>query len=166
MLNDRDACVRFSLGNAGYGLPLAEIREITPILRIFPVPLAPRSIRGVCSHRGRVVTLLDAGALMGRDLPAARRDDDKLAILLAPPHGHLAVYVHGPVEMDRIDPRQQVARATQRAAGGSDVRSDDSFSPIPMAMRAAEEGILTLLSCADLIFRCEAEIRGGFRRQR
>ncbi|HET9481249.1 MAG TPA: chemotaxis protein CheW, partial [Candidatus Polarisedimenticolia bacterium] len=99
MAGNDNVCVRFRLGAEGFGLPLAQVREISTVGALSRVPLAPAGIKGLLNLRGRVVTLLDVARIFGRELPAARSAEDRLALVLSGPWEHLGLYVHAPVEI-------------------------------------------------------------------
>lgn len=64
--------VIFRLERERYALPLAAIREVlTPPQRMSRVPRAPAAVRGVMNLRGRVVTVLELGALLGLPPPTS-----------------------------------------------------------------------------------------------
>jgi purine-binding chemotaxis protein CheW len=48
----------FHLEEQAYGLPLAVVREILPMVAISPVPYAPDFIRGVINLRGTIVPII------------------------------------------------------------------------------------------------------------
>ncbi len=155
---DSDQCVRFQLGGRTFGIPLAQIGEIAFVGRISRVPLAPPAIRGVTNWRGRVITLIDVATLTGRALPPARREEEKLALILGAPYEHLGLYVHAPVEIgtveDRVSPRQSIA--VGNAPAGS-VEKPVSPSPSPGGRS------VKLLSALDLVLQTEGVVRDGVR---
>jgi purine-binding chemotaxis protein CheW len=57
--------VVFRIGSERYGLPLAAVREVVPPAPMSLVPCAPEVVRGIMNLRGRVVTVVDLGALLG-----------------------------------------------------------------------------------------------------
>src|SRR2546422_340952 len=120
------SCVRFRLGQQGFGVPMEEIREITAAGRITPVPLAPPVVRGLANLRGRVVTLIDVATVFARPLPPARFLEDRLALILSSPYEHLGLYVHAPVEIG------------QALSGTSQTASDPSLT---MTAAAAAGGV-------------------------
>src|SRR5262245_34587179 len=120
-----ESCVRFRLGRQGFGMPLDQVHEIVAAGSITPVPLAPSVIRGLANVRGRVVTLIDIATVFQRVLPPAHAAVERLALILSPPWGHLAVYVHAPVEIGHA-----VAEETRTlSATASGVESESSGAP-------------------------------------
>jgi purine-binding chemotaxis protein CheW len=62
--------VIFRLEKERYALPLGAIREVlNPPERMSRVPRSPRGVRGVMNLRGRVVTVLELGPLVGLPAP-------------------------------------------------------------------------------------------------
>ena len=69
-----------------YGVHLASVQEIVVPPPLTPVPRSPRAVMGICSVRGRLVTVVDFrsclglppldGARRGRILLSASEDDD------------------------------------------------------------------------------------------
>lgn len=57
--------VIFRLGSELYGVDVHRVREVTPVLRITPVPLTRAFIRGVMNLRGRVITVIDLRRRLG-----------------------------------------------------------------------------------------------------
>lgn len=55
----------WTLGEARYATPLADVREVAPVPRVTRVPGAPPALLGVISWRGIVHNLLDPGAALG-----------------------------------------------------------------------------------------------------
>ncbi|GAB4372239.1 MAG: hypothetical protein Kow0062_08390 [Acidobacteriota bacterium] len=86
-------------GGATLTLAAGLLRRIEPVAEVVPVPLAPPVVRGIAEAGGRVVTLLDLAADDGARAAAAV--EGGLALLLAPPLEHLAVFAP---EGTRVDP--------------------------------------------------------------
>lgn len=51
-----------------YGVDVTEAGNVIEPVRIAPVPLAPSFVRGILSHHGRIVTVVDPAPVLG--LPA------------------------------------------------------------------------------------------------
>lgn len=56
---ERQELIAFRVGEINVGIPIERVQEINRQLDIFPVPQAPREVRGVINLRGDVVTILD-----------------------------------------------------------------------------------------------------------
>jgi purine-binding chemotaxis protein CheW len=55
----------FRVGSSTYALPVSIVREIVRSGTLTPVPRAPNGVLGISSFRGRVVTVIDLGGLLG-----------------------------------------------------------------------------------------------------
>lgn len=148
-------CIQFQLGDDGFGVPLDCVREVITAAAIACVPLAPPVVKGVANVRGRVVTLIDMGRVYGRPPVPARREDDRIAIVLAPPWENIALYVHSPVEIADVS-----IEAVDRAASAPEAReAADAGAPAVCGGR-----IMHLVSVDDVIERCRQDILSGFLR--
>lgn len=172
MLALRDAtnsCVKFRLGRQGFGLPLAEVREIAAAGRITPVPLAPPAIKGLANLRGRVITLIDVSNVFRRPLPPARFVEDRLVLILSSPWQHLGVYVHAPVEIGRTAAEDgQVdgqAHMTMAAGGAAGATAQDAADSPALSLTTVSGDFVHMISASDLVAFCEAKVLEGFRRK-
>ena len=164
-----NACVKFRLGQQGFGLRLDQVREIAAAGRITPVPLAPTVVRGLANVRGRVITLIDVATIFGRPLPPTRFLEDRLVLILSAPWEHLGVYVHAPVEVAQsvvetlsAPPLQTMSMTTAGSHGGAPQESLAGMPAVGLATVAGE--IINILSAGDLVSFCEARILEGFRK--
>ena len=57
------------VGDADYGIPVEQVREVARAIRVTRVPGAPRLVRGIVNVRGVVVTVLELSVLL--DAPRA-----------------------------------------------------------------------------------------------
>ncbi len=76
-LPDLPRFVLFRVGQERFALPLAGVREVVVPGILSRIPRAPEALRGVMNLRGRVVTVVDLGLLLGGE-----RVTDKAARLL------------------------------------------------------------------------------------
>lgn len=53
----------FSIGDDRYGLPVAAVVEVTPVLRLKRMPGVPEYVAGLCNFRGEAIPVLDVSAL-------------------------------------------------------------------------------------------------------
>src|SRR5690242_10884428 len=53
----------FSIADDRYGLPVAAVVEVTPLLRLKKMPGAPGYVAGLCNYRGQAIPVLDISAL-------------------------------------------------------------------------------------------------------
>ncbi len=62
---ERGRYLTFTMGEEGFGLEVAHVREIMELTRITEVPGAPVFMRGVINLRGNVVPVIDLGVKLG-----------------------------------------------------------------------------------------------------
>jgi purine-binding chemotaxis protein CheW len=87
------------IGDERYALPIQEVGEVAPVGELTPVPGAPRAVMGVQNLRGRVVAVVDLGAVLGTSTPAARR-----AVVVVEDAGDpVALAVDTVVDVGRVD---------------------------------------------------------------
>ncbi len=84
-----EAHLRFGCGGELYALPLPAVREVVEASAMVRIPRAPACALGAMSHHGRVVSVVDLGALLG-DRPAR---PPTLVLLLDHPRRRLALGV-------------------------------------------------------------------------
>ncbi|MDE1166039.1 MAG: chemotaxis protein CheW [Pseudomonas sp.] len=70
----------FLVGEERFALPATEIAEVLPRLPLKPIAQAPHWVAGVFGHRGRVVPVIDVGALMFGQ-PALERTSTRLVLV-------------------------------------------------------------------------------------
>jgi purine-binding chemotaxis protein CheW len=70
----------FRCGDGLFGVPLDRVREIVPPRPMTRLPGAVAGVCGLAGVRGRVVTVVDLGVLLGCP-PAAYRPDHRLLLL-------------------------------------------------------------------------------------
>ena len=164
------ACVRFRLGDEGFGIPLSQVRQIAPVDRITVVPMAPAAVRGIVCLRGHVVTLIDVATIFARELPVARSREDCLMVLLAEPWEHLGLYVHAPVEIGRTTLKTLQPAATSLAmvaaidsSGSNYHQNRDIGSRLDTDENEAAGGVVHLLSTKEIVAWCDARVLEGFR---
>ena len=81
--------LRFRCGGELYALPLPAVREVVEASVMVRVPRAPACALGAMSHHGRVVSVVDLGALLGDRPPRP----PTLVLLLDHPRRRLALGV-------------------------------------------------------------------------
>jgi len=57
--------LRVRSGNEEYAIPVREVREITPLGRVSPVPGAPAEVLGIWNLRGEVMAVVNLAAALG-----------------------------------------------------------------------------------------------------
>jgi purine-binding chemotaxis protein CheW len=102
--------VIFRLEKEHYALPLAAVREVVvPPEYCSKVPRAPDAIRGVINLRGRVVTVVELGSLLG--LPNADAPSQRI-VLLDRGRRDLGLLV---TDVEGIEPIEKVGQAPGKA---------------------------------------------------
>ena len=54
----------FTVGAEDYAIESRRVIEVLPLVTARPIPRMPESIRGIFTHRGRLVPLVDLGRLL------------------------------------------------------------------------------------------------------
>lgn len=70
----------FSIGDDRYGLPVAAVVEVTPILKLKQLPGAPDYVAGLCNFRGEAIPVLDISAL-ARGVPSRRALSTRMIVV-------------------------------------------------------------------------------------
>jgi purine-binding chemotaxis protein CheW len=144
--------LRFPLGSELFALRLEDAQHLAEIDPPTPVPLAPAPIAGLADVRGRIVTVIELARLVGLPPPERSR---RLALLLAPPRGHLALFLGDSVDVLVTD----LARARLEEPAGEDAESR------PLRSLLTEEGLLlNLVDPAAVDSLCDHHVRESFRR--
>ncbi|HET9449239.1 MAG TPA: chemotaxis protein CheW [Aggregicoccus sp.] len=103
--------VIFRVEKERYGLPLAAVREVVvPPERFTRVPRAPPALRGVMNLRGRVVTVVELGPLLG--LPEGATPPARV-VLLDRGRRDLGLLV---TEVEGVESIERVSTAPGKAA--------------------------------------------------
>jgi purine-binding chemotaxis protein CheW len=63
------ACIVFRVGDRSLALPAGEVLRVLPLPRLDRPPLCPPANAGFLDLGGRLVTVLDAGVLLGIEVP-------------------------------------------------------------------------------------------------
>ena len=140
----------FTFGRDVYGVPLDGVKEIFPADDLYPVPRAPRPIRGLVDVRGRMVTALDVAALIGSDAVPAGKGN---LMILVEPRDHLGLWSPAAIDLRTIDLNGLRPRP-------------DGREPDPEVFAgfiATPQGLVTLLSVDRLVRACEQEILKRYR---
>jgi purine-binding chemotaxis protein CheW len=87
------------VGDERYALPIQDVGEVATVGELTPVPGAPRAVMGVQNLRGRVIAVVDLGAVLRASTPAARR-----ALVVVEDAGDaVALAVDTVVDVGRVD---------------------------------------------------------------
>jgi purine-binding chemotaxis protein CheW len=140
----------FTFGHEVYGVPLEGVKEIFPADDLYPVPRAPRPIRGLVDVRGRMVTALDVAALIAcDDVPAGNGN----LMILVEPRDHLGLWSPAAIDLRTVDLAGLRPRPDGREA------DPEVFA----GFIATPQGLVTLLSVDRLVRACEQEILKRYR---
>ncbi len=147
--------VHFDVEGDRLGVPLDDVREISRVTRVTPVPRSPACILGVANIRGRVVTLLDADRLYGSE-PGGPPEGH--AVVLGPPREHLALFTRSRVDIGK-GRDSDGAQAPAAPAGAERARA-------PLEGLVLMNGALVhLIPPAGLEAHCEALVLERYRRR-
>lgn len=70
----------FHIGADRYGLPLASLRSVLPLMALKAVPGAPDIVAGLMNLHGTGIPVIDVSRL-GAGVPAARRADTRIVLV-------------------------------------------------------------------------------------
>lgn len=101
MPQEQTLYVFFRVGNLRCHLPAAEVERVADLVPIHGLPRLPRGILGICSERGRVLTVVDTAALL-ESSEEGPPDLLPRLLVLKMQEGHLALRVDG---VEEIRPR-------------------------------------------------------------
>ncbi|GGZ09570.1 chemotaxis protein CheW [Pseudoduganella plicata] len=104
----------FHIGADRYGLPLATIRQVLPLMALTGVPLAPDAVAGLMNLHGASVPVIDLARSSGA--PAAARQVDTRILLVDYPGPDGAVHALG-LLAERVIGVQDVSEASLHASG-------------------------------------------------
>jgi chemotaxis signal transduction protein len=98
---ERTLCLLFQAGGERFAIRAADVQKVTPPGQRSHLPRLPGALLGITQHRGRVVTVVDAAAVLGA--PGARvvADANRL-LLLERPVRHLGLLVDAVDEIESL----------------------------------------------------------------
>lgn len=98
----------FRIGGDLFAVPVRQVREVVAFTAPIPVPRAPDFVRGVVSHHGRIVTLIDLSRFLS--VQVVSRDAPSHLIVLAREDVGLGIACDGVVRIDALaaDPSDPV----------------------------------------------------------
>lgn len=101
-----------------YAVELRWVQEIVVLPHLTPVPTAPPSIAGAINHKGTIVPVLSARALVGRRGAGARapRPGDA-ALLVSLPDQRIAIAVDRIDEVTTLEARDEAGHELKDARG-------------------------------------------------
>lgn len=93
------------LGRETFAFPIGDVLEAFESPEVLPLALAPTGMLGQCTHRGRLVPVLDAGALLG----VPREHGIGVLLLMDTEAGRVALRVDDVVDMVTVEPSRRRA---------------------------------------------------------
>lgn len=103
--------LRFGCGGEVYALALSAVREVVEAGPLVSIPKAPPCALGAMSHHGRVVSVVDLGALLGDRKPRS----PAMVLLLDHPRRRLALGVDAVEGIGPLESEGGLARHGDRA---------------------------------------------------
>lgn len=92
----------FQIHDALFALDAAGVQEVLRLVQVTPVPHAPPEVIGVINLRGKIVTLLDTGLILG--LGASARDRESRVFLIEDRGEFLGLLVDRVGEVIEVEP--------------------------------------------------------------
>lgn len=71
-----------ALGGERYGLPVAAVASVLPARACTPVPGAPPALRGIVTHAGAIVSVIDPGRALGLDGDGEEDGEERAHLVL------------------------------------------------------------------------------------
>jgi chemotaxis signal transduction protein len=109
----RALCLVFRTGSERVAIKSGDVQKVTVRPHVSRLPRLPAHVLGIAQHRGRVVTIVDAGAALFPGAPAVSappgdgrephdpRSEERLLILERPAR-HVGLLVDGVVEIETL----------------------------------------------------------------
>ncbi len=97
---ERTLCLLFQAGADAFAIRAADVQKVNPAGHISRLPRLPVALLGITHHRGRVVTVVDAGLVVG-DRAATAGPDARL-LFLERPVRHVALLVDAVLEIESL----------------------------------------------------------------
>lgn len=136
--------VSFSVGDAIFGLPVDQVREVIRVRTITRVPRSPEALRGVTNLRGRVLAVVDLRVRLG--VTRAEITEASRILVAQGPAGPVGLLV------DRVEQMEQVLPSA--AQEPPDHVADLSFidlAEISLGVVPRTQGLLVLLDLGILL---------------
>ena len=110
------AFLRFDVGSETYAVAIDQVKEIIRPRRITPVPRAPLFIKGILSHRGAIIPVLDLTTRLG--FGASHRAGTERIVVVRKGGGVCGILVDGVGRVVKL-PTSAVEPAPMAPAGGN-----------------------------------------------
>lgn len=115
-----------------FGLPVARVQDVFRPLAMTQVPLAPREIAGILNLRGRIVTMIDMTARLGR----ARHPAMQMAV---------TVDLHGESYGLMVDSVRDVVRLPDSELQAVPINFDAALARLASSAFWLDAGLLVIL---------------------
>lgn len=108
---ERALVLLFRAGGERAAIRAADVQKVTPVAHISRLPRLPDVVLGITQHRGRVVTVVDAAALLFQSSPSSSTPPQLLSdegrvharlLILERPVRHLALRVDAVDEIESV----------------------------------------------------------------
>lgn len=94
----------FRLGNRTFGMDILLVKEVHRHMAVDPVPGVPPHLAGLMNLRGRVVTVIDPGVILGLDRKA---DEDSRQMLILKTAEEIQPFIRDG-RLDRMEPGEDI----------------------------------------------------------
>lgn len=100
---ERVLCLLFRAGGERIAIRASDVQKVTPPGHLSRLPRMPAALLGITQHRGRVVTVVDAGAmLISEGLLAPAVGIESRLLILERPVRHLGLLVDAVDEIESL----------------------------------------------------------------
>lgn len=97
-----DLCLLCRVGRERVALHVSEVLKVVAVTGLSRLPRLPVQVAGICHHRGRIVTVFDAGVLLLRAAPQAATGSEARIVVLDRLQRHLALVVDAVEEIEAV----------------------------------------------------------------
>ncbi len=98
--SERTLCLLFRAGADAFAIRAADVQKVNPAGHISRLPRLPVALLGITQHRGRVVSVVDAGLVVGER--AATLGPESRLLFLERPLRHVALLVYAVLEIESL----------------------------------------------------------------
>lgn len=137
--------VTFAVDGARFGLPVLRVNDVFRPLVLTRVPLAPPAVAGILNLRGRIVTMIDMDARLGR----APRDVAKMAV---------TVEVHGESYALMVDKVFDVVALPQAEMQPVPANLDARLARLSSGIFWRDDGLLVILDIERVLDIAQEDI--------
>jgi purine-binding chemotaxis protein CheW len=139
---EKQQIIVFKLDNKLYGVNIGQIREITRICEIAPVPNSPPYINGVTNLRGQVTTVIDLRRRLG--LPLKGFDKESRMMVIESEGRSAGMIVDSVVEVTML-PRSDIEETPELA------RTDEDHTAYLKGVGKKEGKLIILVDLHELL---------------